>query len=52
MRLQYRAQRDTLAAELTRAAGDRLVIDVPDQGMHQCISWHICAIVRRHRTWP
>jgi len=34
MRLQYRAQRDALAGELTRLAGDALAVDVPDQGMH------------------
>jgi GntR family transcriptional regulator/MocR family aminotransferase len=34
MRLQYRAQRDVLAAELTRHAGDLLSVEVPDQGMH------------------
>jgi GntR family transcriptional regulator / MocR family aminotransferase len=34
MRLQYRAQRDVLAAELTRHAGDLLAVEVPDQGMH------------------
>jgi GntR family transcriptional regulator/MocR family aminotransferase len=34
MRLQYRAQRDVLAAELTRHAGDLLDVEVPDQGMH------------------
>jgi GntR family transcriptional regulator/MocR family aminotransferase len=33
-RLQYRDQRDALVAELRRRAGDRVVIDVPDQGMH------------------
>lgn len=34
MRLQYRAQRDALAAELERSAGDLLAVEVPDQGMH------------------
>lgn len=34
MRLQYRAQRDALAAELERSAGDLLTVEVPDQGMH------------------
>ncbi|WP_315836697.1 PLP-dependent aminotransferase family protein [Bradyrhizobium prioriisuperbiae] len=34
MRLQYRVQRDALAEELTRTAGDVLTVDVPDQGMH------------------
>lgn len=34
MRLQYRGQRDALAEELTRMAGDVLTVDVPDQGMH------------------
>jgi GntR family transcriptional regulator/MocR family aminotransferase len=33
-RLQYRDQRDALVAELRRRAGDRIAIDVPDQGMH------------------
>ena len=34
MRLQYRAQRDTLAEALERLAGDLLDVNVPDQGMH------------------
>ena len=34
MRLVYREQRDALAAELTRRVGDRVTLDVPDQGMH------------------
>jgi len=34
MRLQYRAQRDALAGELERLAGDQLTVAVPDQGMH------------------
>ncbi|MBI3707604.1 MAG: PLP-dependent aminotransferase family protein [Proteobacteria bacterium] len=34
MRLRYREQRDTLAAELTRRAGHRLAVELPDQGMH------------------
>jgi GntR family transcriptional regulator/MocR family aminotransferase len=34
MRLQYRAQRDVLAAELTHRAGELLSVEIPDQGMH------------------
>jgi GntR family transcriptional regulator/MocR family aminotransferase len=34
MRLQYREQRDVLAAELSRRAGAEVTVDVPDQGMH------------------
>jgi len=34
MRQTYREQRDALAATLTRRAGDRLAVAVPDQGMH------------------
>jgi GntR family transcriptional regulator / MocR family aminotransferase len=34
MRLMYREQRDALAATLARRAGDRLKIELPDQGMH------------------
>ena len=30
----YREQRDALAAELHRLAGDRVRLTVPDQGMH------------------
>jgi GntR family transcriptional regulator/MocR family aminotransferase len=33
-RLLYRNQRDALVTELTRRAGDDIVVDVPDQGMH------------------
>src|SRR5262245_41916210 len=33
-RLQYRSQRDTLVAELTRRSQDHVMVDVPDQGMH------------------
>ncbi|HXW24712.1 MAG TPA: PLP-dependent aminotransferase family protein [Xanthobacteraceae bacterium] len=34
MRQTYREQRDALAATLTRRAGGRLKVEVPDQGMH------------------
>jgi GntR family transcriptional regulator/MocR family aminotransferase len=34
MRQMYRDQRDALAATLTRRAGGRLAVEVPDQGMH------------------
>ena len=34
MRLVYREQRDALAAELGSRAGDRVRLDMPDQGMH------------------
>ncbi len=40
MRLQYRAQRDALAAQLLQAVGDRLAIDIPDQGMHLVAHLH------------
>ena len=43
-RLQYRGQRDTLVAELRRRAGDHLVVDVPDQGMH------LIAFLRHRRS--
>ncbi len=33
-RIAYKAQRDALAAELTRRLGDILSVDLPDQGMH------------------
>ena len=34
MRQMYREQRDALAETLSRRAGGRLTVDVPDQGMH------------------
>jgi GntR family transcriptional regulator/MocR family aminotransferase len=34
MRLMYREQRDVLAESLSRRAGDAVMVDVPDQGMH------------------
>jgi GntR family transcriptional regulator/MocR family aminotransferase len=34
MRQQYKAQRDALANELARHAGDVVTVDRPDQGMH------------------
>jgi GntR family transcriptional regulator/MocR family aminotransferase len=34
MRQQYRMQRDALAHDLARHAGDAVAIDKPDQGMH------------------
>jgi len=33
-RLQYRSQRDALVTELTRRAGEHVMVDAPDQGMH------------------
>jgi GntR family transcriptional regulator/MocR family aminotransferase len=33
-RLAYRAQRDALAEALTAQLGDRLDVDIPDQGLH------------------
>ncbi len=43
-RLQYRDQRDALVAELRRRAGDRVTVDVPDQGMH------LIAFLERRRS--
>jgi GntR family transcriptional regulator/MocR family aminotransferase len=34
MRLQYKAQRDALADALARHAGDAVIVNRPDQGMH------------------